>query len=482
MARKIIKAILFILAAVVVAGGIMTYLRSQKKVTSPLQTQTEKAPQQAPVKSSEIQEITVSAQGQGQTQSAQVQIKGINEHNYNIQHIASGDGFKILVPNAQIGQVKPLLDKPHPLIKKITVHTSPDNPNMAELVFETQKDVNFLDTQKNDTLTIDFVKAEGSVDDKMSDSSAGTSVAGKGTSKTKVTGANKSPSSTLNDDFAGTTSAKSKAAASKSSKSAKKKGAAIAKSSKKSKKSSSVKLKPFVPDEDTGSGFDDSTLNNLAADEQGSINDMKNSQNSALNDFGGAAAPSTEPMMQEEAPTIAEPSAPKKNTDAEEGFMNLNDAVKEEPKAAPKGNANLLDAETEMSLTENTGKTGNQQMAALPNQKVDVNQLKANLPALQSMNVTRSGNNTVVTFDREKSIPFKVFRMVNPSRVVVDFKDAKSNLKSDYPRFTGTKISRIETREYAGMDGLLVRVIMYVDGAPNFTSNKNGNQLVIELQ
>ena len=71
--------------------------------------------------------------------------------------------------------------------------------------------------------------------------------------------------------------------------------------------------------------------------------------------------------------------------------------------------------------------------------------------------------------------------MVNPSRIVVDFKDIKNNLKSDYPRFPGTKISKVETRNYAGVDGMLVRVIMYLDGAPNYKSSKSGNSLVLEI-
>lgn len=470
MARKIIKAFLFIFAAILVAGGIMTYLRSQKKINSPLQTQAPKAALPVPVKTSEIKDLTVNTQGS----SAQVLIKGIFEHNYSVEHLATGDGFKITVPNTSVGQIQSMLDKPHPLIKKIEVRPSASNVGTAELVFHTEKDVNFLDTQKNDMLTIDFIKTESSGDEKAT-ASAGTTGGKDAKNKTTASNATKSLSGGSQSSGLSKTSTKtSKLAAAK-------KKSSVASVSKKKKKGS-TKLKPFVDSTDSTDFSDNSDLENsvggLAPDEQGgSINDLKNNQVNNLSDFGSTgSAPATESFPQEEAPTIAANPAPKPS-DADEGFMNLKDAVKEEPK----GSANLLDAETQMSLTEKTGDTG-QKMAALPNQKFDINQIQANLPALQNMTVARSGTATVVTFDREKAIAYKVFRMVNPSRIVVDFKDAKSKLKPEYPRFAGTKISRIETREYGSAEGMLVRVIMYVDGAPNFSSNKNGNQLVLEIQ
>lgn len=439
------------LAAVVVAGLIMTYLRSQKKITAPvakIPTQQTQAPQ---LPQTQIGHITVSGQGS----SAQVQIQGIKERNFNISNLPTGDGFKIQIPHAQIAQAQKLMDKPHPLIKKIEMKESSEDPATAELIFYTEKNVNFLDTQKGDTLTIDFVKAE-TVAEAQVETKAKQEPVAEAKKHSKTTTSSKSASK------------KAKAAVSKkSSKLAK----ATAKKSK-SSKVSNIKLKPFdasmVDDSDIDAGTE-----TLVPQEKPSQPD----RSMDLSAFG--TTPSTEniPLGQEEVPTIEPDTVARPSDDEDDGF-NLKDVVKEEPKA--KGSANLLDAETEMSLHDSN--VPGQQVAAVPqNQKFDLNKIQENLPSLQNVSVSRSGNATVVTIDREKAVPYKIFKMVNPSRIVVDFKDIKNNLKSDYPRFPGTKISKVETRNYAGVDGMLVRVIMYLDGAPNYKSSKSGNSLVLEI-
>ena len=173
----------------------------------------------------------------------------------------------------------------------------------------------------------------------------------------------------------------------------------------------------------------------------------------------------------DEFPTV-DPSASADVPEDTDGFSL--DSVAEEPPS-------LLDAETELSMQENTGEQT--QVAVAPqNQKFDLDSIEADLPAVRNMTVQKSGSNTLITFDREASMPYKFFKMVNPSRIVVEFKDAKNQLKPEYPRFSGTKISRVETRQYANPSGTMIRVILYVDGAPNFTSSKKGNQLMVELQ
>ncbi len=454
MARKIIKAILFILAAVVVAGGIMTYLRSQKKITAPV-AQAPKTEAPKP-QVSQIGEVVINAQG---ATAAQVQIQGIKERNFNISNLPNGDGFKIQVPHAQLAQTQKLLDKPHPLIKKIEVHESAENPTTAELIFYTEKNVNFLDTQKGDTLTIDFVKTDAPAETAKVEEEA-------------VPQASTSSKASKSSAAAKASSKKAKAAVSKKSSKLSKSSAKKSKSS--SGSSSSINLKPFdasmVDDTDL-----DAQTETLVPQGGGTTQTDRSMDLSAF----GTSTPSTEtiPLGQEEIPTIEPDTGFKPSDEDDNDGFNVKDVAKEEPKV-PMGSANLLDAETEMSLKDPSGSGA---VAAVPqNQKFDLNKLQ-NLPALQNLTVQRAGTATVVTFDREKPVPFKVFRMVNPSRIVVDFKDAKNSLKPDYPRFAGTKISRIETRAYAGADGMLVRVIMYVDGVPNYTSDKKGNQLVLQL-
>ena len=543
MARKIIKGVLFVLAAVVVAGGIMTYFRSQKKIPEPSflhsQNSTTGSTTGEQPKMSTIRDIVINSQGQG----AQVEIKGVTEHNYNIQHLESGDGFKIQIPHSQIEQVKRTLENPHPLIKSIEVHELSENPTTAELIFHTEKDVNFLDTQHNDSITIDFVKSEAEGDQTASGSSTSGSAknlsSGAGDSSDEVA---EKPSSSAS--VKGSSKSKSKSAVgsssltSKSSKSSKSKVATSSGSSKKSK-GPAIKIKPFDPsmlDEPapttlsgsntgsmgsnpsptSGGSSGSKTLSDDLADSDiktpspaGSTSDSKTTSAAGLDRVEtptalatlGGAKPSTESFggSTNEPPVITNT---KKPTEEDDGF-NLNEAVKEfgvqdkggpakgapstatpanDAKKAPAAGTNLLDAETQLSMKDGSFNNG-QQVAALPqNQKFDLNKVQANLPALQNLTVQKTDTGSIVTFEREKNIPYKVFRMVNPSRIVVDFKDAKSQLKPDYPRFAGTKISRVETREYAGVDGMLVRVILYVDGAPSFKASKSGNQLVLDIQ
>jgi hypothetical protein len=454
MARKIIKGILFVLAAVVVGGGIMTYLRSQKKINPAFETSKSETGQQQP--KSELQQMVVKDQGS----TVQVQIPGIMGRNYSIQNLSSGNGFRIQVPNAQIDQVQKMLDQPHPLIKKIEVRESSTDASSAELIFYTEKNVNFLDTQKDGKLIIDFVQAEP-------EEAPEPAVVSKPTPAPVAKAPTTSSSSTKSN--AATTAKKIP------SKKPAKKTTVAKKPAKKKAKSAATDLQPFDASE-----FDAPVEDNaLTAQEKApTIQDERNDLSMNMSSLG--SAPATESIGDSnEPPMIDVETPPAKEED--DGFT-LKDVVKEE-KAAPAGNANLLDQETQFSLSNEFGVDSNK-VASVPqaDQKFDLNKVQANLPYLQNMVVQKSGASTMVTFDREKNVPFKVFRMVNPSRIVIDFKDARSKLKPDYPRFTGTKISRAETREYAGPDGMLVRVILYVDGAPNYTSNKSGNQLVLEIK
>lgn len=479
MARKIIKGVLFVLAAVVVAGGIMTYLRSQKKSFVPTTTQSETAPSQiGEPQASSIQQVIVNAQG---SSGAQVQIKGITSRNYNIQHLESGEGFVIQVPKAQIGQIDKIINQPHELIEKIEVRESADNPTTAELVFKTKKDVNFLDSQRDDMLVIDFVQTDDQGFDSETASSAEPIEEPVAKSKTP-------PSATATSKSSKTKSNTNSSSAKKSTSTNRSSVASRSTSTPKSK-APAVKVKPF----DTSMLEEDAfptTPSKSTPSGSPSIEDQKN-DSLGFNTLGGGSGsrPATENIAPaNEPPTISD----NRNIPEEDDGFNLKDVVKEfggddsgSEAKKPAGKAsetNLLDAETELSLKEQ-GQVADQKVASLPqNQQFDLNKIQANLPALQNMTVEKSGNGAIVKFDREKAVPFKVFRMVNPSRIVVDFKDTKNQLKADYPRFDGTKISRVETREYASVDGMLVRVILYVDGAPSYTSEKKGTQLLINVQ
>lgn len=483
----------------------MTYLRAQKKSAPTAiseSTKSESATQAT--QSSQIQDIVVSNQGD----NAQVQIKGITGRNYHIQNLESGQGFKIQIPHTQIQQVQKMMENPHPLIQKIEIHEMQDQPDAAELVFYTQKDVHFLDSQMNDTLTIDFAKpqSEGTVADNQN-TDKDTSNSDKNSSLANVKPIEPSQAMTTKT----TTKPKSTKSATASSQTS------STKIVKKSPKAATKK-----PTVSPSTGDFDTQVDALTEDEQPSVaskfqepaqtkaqtelsnnlesfeapviqdEDFKNQMKTTPTTPGsrdksleigafGTSNPSTESIDQptDHVPMV-DPSEPK-IADEDDGFNLKGVAEEETPKS--KSDINLLDAETELSMKENLGGTGTQVAVAPQNQKFDLNQVKANLPALQNMTVQKSGTGAIVTFDREKSnIQYKFFKMVNPSRIVVEFKDAKNQLKPEYPRFSGTKISRVETREYGSAEGTLVRVIMYVDGAPNYVSTKKGNQLIVELK
>jgi hypothetical protein len=62
----------------------------------------------------------------------------------------------------------------------------------------------------------------------------------------------------------------------------------------------------------------------------------------------------------------------------------------------------------------------------------------------------------------------------------VDFKDAKSAVNENW-NLAGTSIDRIETQEFANGDSSLVRVLFYLNTAPEYAARKEGTSLVIEL-
>ena len=137
MARKILKGILFILLAVVVAGAIVTYMRTQRKAPpvapKPILTPT---PSTTFSGSSEVRDLTVSPQGS----NARVVIEGITSREYQIQNLESDDGFKIRIPKTKIMNVQRELEEPHPLINKIEVRELEEDPDTAEIIFRTAGD------------------------------------------------------------------------------------------------------------------------------------------------------------------------------------------------------------------------------------------------------------------------------------------------------------------------------------------------------
>ncbi len=112
--------------------------------------------------------------------------------------------------------------------------------------------------------------------------------------------------------------------------------------------------------------------------------------------------------------------------------------------------------------------------------KFDSSQIARDLPALTALAVTSEGEATVIRFSREQSIPFKVFKMVNPNRITVDFKNSANHLKANYPAFPGTRVKKVTTQNFPGQDGL-TRVTFFIDGLPKYESATEGNDLILKL-
>ncbi len=180
-----------------------------------------------------------------------------------------------------------------------------------------------------------------------------------------------------------------------------------------------------------------------------------------------------EPMFDEE-PMVAE--------EMDEGTPDV---------AAPEAS----DMEDDIDLDELFGEEGSgtfeggdvadaPQVAAIPEAKpgtFDSNVLPDNLPSINTISVGDEGGITTVRINRDAATKYKIFRMINPNRVVVDFKDAKNGLNPQYGAFGGTRVKKITTRQFAGPDGAITRVMVYVDGMPQYQKAVEGNDFVLKL-
>jgi hypothetical protein len=140
----------------------------------------------------------------------------------------------------------------------------------------------------------------------------------------------------------------------------------------------------------------------------------------------------------------------------------------------------LMDLETSFSLEEDTSTNDDVAMVDPSDGKFDMGTVEAQASKIQAIEVGRESGKTKVVFRREQSTPYKVFKLANPSRIAVDFKDAKSAVNENW-NLAGTSIDRIETQEFANGDSSLVRVLFYLNTAPEYAARKEGTSLVIEL-
>jgi|GEM_PF-3841257 len=144
----------------------------------------------------------------------------------------------------------------------------------------------------------------------------------------------------------------------------------------------------------------------------------------------------------------------------------------------------LIDLETDLSLGDGLEELGSTDVAAIgPGEGgFDMGQA-AQTSMIQGMLISSMPNGrTQVRFDRERAMPYKIFKLRNPARLVVDFKDAKSGFDgSAVQGLGGSAIDKVETQEFESNDSNLLRVIMFVKGDVEFLANKDGNALVVEI-
>ncbi len=108
-------------------------------------------------------------------------------------------------------------------------------------------------------------------------------------------------------------------------------------------------------------------------------------------------------------------------------------------------------------------------------------ELPSSLPQISRVAVTDEGGVTTVKIDRDPGVKYKIFRLINPNRVVVDFSNARNGLQSEYPAFSGTRVKRIATQQFSGPDGAITRVMLFVDGLPQYQKVVEGNSLILRL-
>jgi hypothetical protein len=113
--------------------------------------------------------------------------------------------------------------------------------------------------------------------------------------------------------------------------------------------------------------------------------------------------------------------------------------------------------------------------------KFDVSKITKDLPAIYGFNAYSEGGTTTIQIDREARTQYQVFRLVNPPRVVIDFKDAVNKLPPEYPSFAGTRVQRVTTRQFVGPEGTVSRVILHVDGSTVYKQEVKGGTFILRL-
>ncbi len=370
---------------------------------------------------------------------AVIQVHEISSAGYKLIATEDPKGFFLNIPSAGLSLSQNTLSLPHPLVPKIEAsQTGEQNNSAVQLRVQLAPNTKYRDRAVGNTLYIDIV-----ADTVTSPSPSPTGVESSSSTKTEIS----EPKPTL---------------APKKSKKSEKAGVKVRKPLSKTSKFSKADRKTKVKTK-TGARAKESRVPQPPPQDD---------TESLLRDISEAPIPTPELMKElpSEPTTIPEPSSP------------MPPSAEEEPLDVDKlFGGPQPPAENETVPFEDVPPP---KMAAVPpllDQKFDASKILENLPSITDIAVLAEEGATTVTISRDAKAKYKVFRQVNPNRIVVEFLNTANRLAPEYQEFPGTKVRKITTQQFAGPDGTITRVIMYVDGPPQFDANNKGKDFVLRL-
>ena len=389
---------------------------------------------------------------------ATIQISDVSGPGYTIAPVDSPKGLLIDIPNVELGLLQTSIPAPHPLIRNIEANRiSAQGRLYARLRVDLTNEAAFRERLDGNTLVIDLIgQAAPTPTPEMIATVAPTPerVVSKPKPKKKIAATRKSSS---------------------------KKGTTTRKSTPKKKTvvASRPKQKPAprpvrTPDAEEENA--DALLRELGIDtsDAGDSGDMDPESPST------APVPAPAPKVAAPAPAPVQEDGPVPNLDPNAPFGPAPSGAIDD--GAPL-DLDALFAESQDIPPEPPLVEGAPKVAAIPPKsgKFDSAQVLQDLPGITGLDVTQEGGATRVTINRDQQTKYKVFKMVNPNRIVVDFRDSTNKLKSSYPAFPGTKIEKIQTKQFAGPDGTIARVMIYIDGLPVYEKSTDGSTFILTL-
>lgn len=420
MVKTLLKMVLgILLLAAVFFAGLQLWEKFRAKPQIPVTPTPEAAKVPA------IHDITVIPSGDG----AVIQISEIGGPHYKVTAVEQPRGFVVELPSAQVALASNVLARPHSLVALIeAIPIFAQGVSSAKIRVELAPGTMFKDRLVGGTLFFDVARTALAV-----------------ATSTPIPRGKVAPSPQRVEKRISAPPPKPKRRE-------------VAKAPKKPAKPTKIERKPKpeviprrLPTPVPPTVEDESLMQELGLEEP------------------SVALPTPEPEAPTPPPKIVEETKPAQApAPEEEEPLDLDQLFKEEPKVAERP-------------PEEPAPPPQIAMAPPSAEKFDAAKIAKELPAIRNLSVFTEGGVTTIQIQRDAKTMYQVFRMVNPPRVIIDFKDSTNGLQREYPGFQGTRVQRATTQQFTGPEGTISRVTLYIQGKTNYKQDVKGTTFILRL-